>query len=109
MGEYLINILGMASLLAVIALGIVLTYKMELIRQLQATVNNLKRSLDEMDEQSRLIVRTDMELNKTQEELDKKIAGLYALQRLSRAISTTLEESQIFKMIEATYLEELGF
>jgi len=90
MGEYLINILGMASLLAVIALGIALTYKMELIRQLQATVNNLKRSLDEMEEQSRLIVRTDMELNKTQEELDKKITGLYALQRLSRAITTTL-------------------
>ena len=109
MGEYLINILGMASLLAVIALGIALTYKMELIRQLQATVNNLKRSFDEMDEQSRLIVRTDMELNKTQEELDKKITGLYALQRLSRAITTTLEESQIFKMIEATYLEDLGF
>jgi GAF domain-containing protein len=72
-------------------------------------VENLKRSLDEMDEQAKLIVRTDMELNKTQEELDKKITGLYALQRLSRAISTTLEEKQIFKRIDTSYLEDLGF
>jgi two-component system sensor histidine kinase/response regulator len=50
-----------------------------------------------------------MELNKAQEELDKKIAGLYALQRLARTISTSLEESQIFKKISAAYLEELGF
>ncbi|MCX5711465.1 MAG: HAMP domain-containing sensor histidine kinase, partial [Candidatus Omnitrophica bacterium] len=35
--------------------------------------------------------------------------GLYALQRISRAVSTTLEDHQIFKMIEANHLEELGF
>lgn len=108
-GDYLINILGLASLLTIISLAMVLIHKMETTRQLQATVNKLKRSLDEMDEQAKLIVRTDMELNKTQEALDKKITGLYALHRLSRAITTTLEENQIFKMIEATHLEELGF
>jgi len=107
--ENLINLLGLAGFLTIIALAIVLAYKMERIKQLQAAVNKLQRSLDEMDEQAKLIVRTDMELNKTQEELDKKIIGLYSLQRLSRAISTSLEENQIFKMIEAAYLEELGF
>jgi signal transduction histidine kinase len=82
---------------------------MERLKQLQLEAEKLKKSLEEMDEQAKLIVRTDMELNKTQEELDKKITGLYALQRLSRAVSTTLEENQIFKMIEAPYLEDLGF
>jgi signal transduction histidine kinase len=62
-----------------------------------------------MDEQAKLIVRTDMELNKIQEELDKKIVGLYALQRLSRIISMTLEEDQIFKRIQPEYLEDIGF
>lgn len=62
-----------------------------------------------MDGQAKLIVRTDIELNKTQEELDKKISGLYALQRLSRAISTTLEENQIFMSIHSSHLEDLGF
>ena len=105
----LISIIGLLSMITVVSLAIVLTSKMERLKRLQSEVDKLKKSLEEMDEQAKLIVRTDMELNKTQEELDKKIIGLYALQRLSRAISTTLEESQIFKMIEATYLEDLDF
>jgi signal transduction histidine kinase len=107
--EYLINILGVGCAIIIMSLAIALSYKIEKLKSLLASVNNLKRALDEMDEQAKLILRTDMELNKTQEELDKKITGLYALQRLSRAISTTLEENQIFKMIESSYLEDLGF
>lgn len=97
------------SFAGIILLAMALAFKMDRIKQLSSTVNNLKNSLDEMDEQAKLIVSTDMELNKTQEELDKKIGGLYALQRLSRAISTTLEEQQIFRRIESYHLEELGF
>lgn len=108
-GEYLINILGLAGMVIVISLVMVLISKMQRVKELQSTVDNLKKSLDEMDEQAKLIIRTDMELNKTQEDLDKKITGLYALQKLSRTISTTLEESQIFKRIEAGYLEDMGF
>ena len=107
--EYLINFLGLASIITIISLAIALASKMERIKQLRSETDNLKKSLDEMDEQAKLIVRTDLELNKTQEELDKKIGGLYALQRLSRAMSTTLEENQIAKMMESSSLEDLGF
>ncbi len=107
--ENLINILGLAGIIALLSLVIVLVLKMEKIKQMRFEIELLRRSLDEMDEQAKLIVRTDMELNKTQGELDKKMAGLYALQRLSRSISTTLEESQIFKRIDSKCLDELGF
>ncbi|MCM8780666.1 MAG: ATP-binding protein [Candidatus Omnitrophica bacterium] len=90
-------------------LAIMLNLKINKVNNLQRAVDNLKRSLDEMDEQAKLIVRTDMELNRTQEELDKKITGLYALQRISRAISTTLQENMVFKMLGPPYLEDLGF
>lgn len=103
------SLLGLASIITIICLAMLLLAKMQRIKQLQLSVEKLKHSLDEMDEQAKLVVRTDMELNKTQEELDKKITGLYALQRLSREISTTLEETQIFKRIETSYLEDLGF
>jgi signal transduction histidine kinase len=106
--EYLFNLAGLASFLTIAALTLALYLKMGQIKQLHTTVNKLQRSLNEMDEQAKLIVRTDIELNRTQEELDKKIIGLYALQRLSRAISATMEENQIFKMIGPAYLEELG-
>lgn len=107
--ENLINILGLSGIIAILSLVIVLVLKMEKIKHMRNENELLRRSLDEMDEQAKLIVRTDMELNKTQEELDKKMTGLYALQRVSRSISTTLEESQMFKRIDSKCLDELGF
>ncbi|MDP2831464.1 MAG: hypothetical protein Q8O02_04380, partial [Candidatus Omnitrophota bacterium] len=90
-------------------LGIFLLYKIQCLKEMGGKVTALNFALEEMDEQAKLIMRTDMELNKTQEELDKKISGLDTLQKLSREISTTLEEKQIFKKINNQYVEELGF
>ena len=95
--------------LVIAALAIFLFSKMLRVEELNGKITALNFSLEEMDEQAKLIMRTDIELNKTQEELDKKITGLDALQKLSREISTTLEEKQIFNKINNKYLEELGF
>lgn len=103
------NILVLVSFFTIVSLAIVLSVKMARLQQLQSVVEKLKKSLEEMDEQAKLIVRTDIELNKTQDELNKKITGLYALQRLSRAISTTLDQAQIFSRVEDYHLEDLGF
>jgi signal transduction histidine kinase len=99
--------LGTCLLFAI--LGISLLYKIQRLKEAEEKVTALNFSLEEMDEQAKLIMRTDMELNKAQEELDKKISGLDTLQKLSREISTTLEEKQIFKKINNQYVEELGF
>jgi len=107
--ENLMNILGITTVGVIFALITAYIFKIEKVKQLRALVDTLKKSLDEMDEQAKLIVRTDMELNKTQEELDKKITGLYALQRLSRSISSSLEENNIFQMVSPAHLEDLGF
>jgi signal transduction histidine kinase len=108
----LINISGLLILAAgftIISLAFVLATKMSKIKLLRIEVDKLKRSLEEMDEQAKLIVRTDIELNKAQEELDKKITSLYALHGLSRAISTTLDENQLFSRIQESHIEDLGF
>ncbi len=107
--ESILYILGMASVIAIVSLAVTLSFKMERVQLLSAEIQRLRQSLQEMDEQAKLIVRTDMELNKIQEELDKKVTGLFALQRLSRTISTTLEENQVFQRISPSLLEELGF
>ena len=101
--------LALISFVSLVILAVLLIYKMDQIKAERLSADKLKKSLDEMDEQAKLIVRTDMELNKAQEELDKKILGLFALQRLSRAMMTSLEENQIFRMLTAEHLEELGF
>ncbi|MFA6217521.1 MAG: ATP-binding protein [Candidatus Omnitrophota bacterium] len=107
--EIVLNVGGFISILVIVTISIMLVLKIDKAGQLQVEVEKLNKSLEEMDEQSKLVVRTDLELNRTQEELDKKITGLYALQQLSREISTTLEESQIFQRIDSSYLEDLGF
>lgn len=108
--EFLITVFGVGGLLTIIALSMSLISKMDKLKHARGSAESLQKSLNEMDEQAKLIIRTDLELNKTQDELDKKMRGLYALQKLSQAISTTLEEGQIFKTVEENiHLPELGF
>ena len=79
------------------------------IRQMQNNHNKLMRSFNELDEQAKLIVRTDLELNKAHEELDKRLNGLNALQRTSRQISQALNENEIYQKLRPSLFEELGF
>jgi signal transduction histidine kinase len=102
-------ILGLIGLFTVIVLGLTLIIKLRLIEQLNNTVSYFKKSLEEMDEQAKLIVRTDLELNKIQDELDKKITGLYALQKISQDISKTLDQNEIFRRIGPEHIQEIGF
>jgi signal transduction histidine kinase len=101
--------MGILGIIGSIGLGIWVVFLTADLKQMRLAVENLKHTLDEMDEQAKLVVRTDIELNKAQEELDKKITGLYTLQTLSRKISSTLDEGQIFSKIEPPLLADLGF
>jgi len=83
--------------------------KDETIQQMTEEHNKLMRSFNDLDEQAKLIVRTDLELNRAQEELDKRLNGLNALQRTSHQISQALNESEIFQKISPSLFENLGF
>ncbi|MFP4473192.1 MAG: sensor histidine kinase [Candidatus Omnitrophota bacterium] len=74
-----------------------------------ASYHQLLQSFEELDEQAKLIVRTDMELNRTQEELDKRLNGLDALQKISRLISTSLDKTEILHLLKKSPLTDLGF
>jgi signal transduction histidine kinase len=71
--------------------------------------SRLMRSFNDLDEQAKLIVRTDLELNKTREEMDKRLNGLNAVQRTSRQMSQALNESEIFQRVSPSLFEDLGF
>ena len=107
--ERIINYAGMSGLLAVIVLVIILVFKLEKIKELRTELAKLKRAFEELDGQAKLIVQTDLELHRAQEDLDKKVAGLVTLQKLTRLISTTLDEEEIFKKLEEKHITELGF
>lgn len=94
---------------AIAGLTMLLVGKTGQLRRLQADLQNMARTFNDLDEQAKLIVRTDLELNKAQEELDKRLNGLDALQKTSRLISTTLDEKEIFKRLDQSLIVDLGF
>ena len=83
--------------------------KMQKITHLEKKNDDLENHLDAMDEQARLIVKTDLELSQTQEELDRKVTSLMALQELSRVLSGSLEEDKLFANINEDIIGNLGF
>ena len=83
--------------------------KEDIIKQMKEAHKKLMRSFNDLDEQAKMIVRTDLELNKIREEMDKRLNGLNALQRTSRQMSQALNESEIFQRISPTLFEDLGF
>jgi signal transduction histidine kinase len=101
---YLFVFLGIVIIIELIFM--LITRSKKIARQ-RTTISDLRNSLDQMDEQAKLIVRTDLELNKIQEELDKKVSGLYTLQGLSRIFSSTLDEKEIFNQLQLRHIEEL--
>ena len=101
--------LGAGALLAIGILSVVIVKKNKKIREMQATLDDLQNTYNELDNQAKLIVKTDLELQKTQSELDKKIAGLFTLHKISRVLTTTLDEGEIFFKISQEHLTELGF
>ena len=77
-------LLGLGIIGTILFLWNALSSRNITIRQMQEDHEKLMRSFNELDEQAKLIVRTDLELNKAQEELDKRLNGINALQRASK-------------------------
>ena len=64
----MLNFLFFIICLIIAGMGISLLLKMQRLKELEKRADALNTSLEEMDEQAKLIIRTDIELNKTQEE-----------------------------------------
>ncbi len=100
---------SLVLVVAVSGLAYFLIEKSEKLKDLTASFEKIMNSFNELDEQAKLIVKTDLELNKAQEELDRRLIGLNTLQTLSRTISRTLDEQEIFHKIDKNIASELGF
>ena len=77
-------------------------HQMEELQRLRATY-------EQMDHQAKLIIRTDLELHRTQEELDHKLSALVALHELGQQLRVTLNPSEIYGTLTAQFLNGFGF
>lgn len=103
------HFIGLALFIIIGILGVFIFFYANRVRDLRNSLHRLVQSFNELDEQAKLIVQTDLELNKTQDVLDKRLNGLDTLQKTSRLVSTTLDENEIFQRLNEPFLTELGF
>ena len=91
---------------------VLIYYIWDLINRLKALARmnkEFERNLEEVDEQARLVIQTDLEMNEIQEKIDERMRALLALQRLSRIFSSSLEKEKIFAGFNSELLGEIGF
>ncbi|MDD5292570.1 MAG: histidine kinase dimerization/phospho-acceptor domain-containing protein, partial [Candidatus Omnitrophica bacterium] len=105
----ILYIVGPSVIVIILILNIISLLKDRRISKLQRSLQELQKAYEALDSQAKLIIKTDLELHKTQSELDKKISSLYTLQKISHILSTTLDENEIFQKISEEHITELGF
>jgi len=107
----LLSLVGLVFIFIFVSLRLLAVVKRrnQKIQELQALLQNLNASFDHLDQQAKLIVKTDLELTKTQEQLDRRLDGLDTLQKASRLISTTLDEKEMFRRLEESLTVDTGF
>ena len=77
-------------------------------RQL-SELRRLRDAYDQLDQQAKLIIRTDLELHRTQEELDRRLASLMSLHQLGRQLEVSLHPEEIYMKLDAPLVTNFGF
>ncbi|MBI3083545.1 MAG: hypothetical protein HYY90_04195, partial [Candidatus Omnitrophica bacterium] len=73
--------LSLVMIAVLVASLVYLALKAEAARIELAELHRLRTAYDQLDEQAKLIIRTDLELHRTQEELDRRLVSLMSLHR----------------------------
>src|SRR3989338_646186 len=105
------NIDAYMIILALITGILFILYYLERSRRVESEKSNKKLQdiIKQLDSQAKIIIKTDLALNKVQEELDRKITGLYTLHELGKEMSSTFNIENLFGLINQPFVLKLGF
>ncbi|MBI3317947.1 MAG: GAF domain-containing protein [Candidatus Omnitrophica bacterium] len=96
-----------------LVLGVFFLSTQEMVHQQLAghrkELDRVNRVCEELDQNTKIIVQTDLELTRTQEALDKKVSGLYALHELSKGILSVRSVVELAQLIAEAAVTSLGF
>lgn len=86
-----------------------LAIKAELSRRQTDELQRMRNAYDQLDRQAKLIIRTDLELHRTQEELDRRLASLMSLYHLGQQLQVSLRPDEVFQKLDASVVTNFGF
>ncbi len=90
-------------------LSIYLMQKNQAISLLRRRLAYLENTIRELDEQAKLIIKSDMELKLYQQEIDDKLNKLTLIRNLIVSSIHTLDREKIFFQINEKVINDLGF
>ena len=99
------------SLLFFVAVGlfIYLLNKLQTINVLKNNLNHLTRTIQDLEHQAKLIIKSDMELKLYQEEEEDKLDKLTFLKNLILSSISILDREDLFSQINEKTINDLGF
>jgi len=104
-----VGLYALALGLIVIGCLVYLTTKMERSHRQLEELYRLRTAYDHLDQQAKLIIRTDLELHRIQEELDRQLASLMSLHRLGQQLQVSLRPEEVFSKLDAEVVTNSGF
>ncbi len=99
------RLLGLLILLSSLAY---LAAKMDQFYRQASDVERLRAAYDQLDQQAKLIIRTDFELHQTQEALDRRLASLMSLHQLGRQLQVSLRPDEVFGRLDSSVVANFG-
>lgn len=97
------------AILVLLGSFVYLALKAEFSRKKLTELYRLRAAYDQLDQQTKLVIRTDLELHHTQEELDHRLASLMSLHQLGRQLQVSLHPEEVFSKLESTVVTNFGF
>lgn len=109
--EALKNVVGPDFILMVAVIVLAYLYACWRItgKKQEVELKNLQVALDQMEEQTRLIIKTDLELSQMQEENDRQLMSFKSLQSITHKLSSLLEEDKVYESLSESLIVHLGF
>jgi len=97
------------SIMAILGSVFYLASQMEHYRTQLNDLNRLRAAYDQLDQQAKLIIRTDVELHRIQEELDRRLASLMSLHQLGQQLQVSLHPDEVFSKLDPAIVTNFGF
>ena len=109
-GVFLQPIILISSLFFIIILLILYIFsKLKTISLLKEKIYDLNKTIDNLDIQAKLIVKTDLDAKLYQEEAEDKLKKLILLKNLILSLMGVLDKEKIFLQIDEKIINKIGF
>jgi signal transduction histidine kinase len=104
--DWIIKVLAIVALLGSLSY---VTLALDYHQHQAGELERLRKTCEELDQQAKLIIRSDLELHRTQEALDRKVASLLALHELSQQLRVSLRPEEIYAKLTPSIVSSFGF